>query len=197
MRSATLILAAVMLMAAPAAHGQLSADWMVAAAANTPGVGGTYWRTDLSLHNPHEFDLPVVLQFLPSDTDNWEADWMVIELYPFGRTIFGFELLPLLKEIQIGAFGSVKTVCSLRDVLVEKRDPVEYEQRVLNGLNKYFNLLLIHSDAEIISLENSFSRAAQINIPVHYTGFVSQCVAGTGRKSIRTAWRRPVSRYCA
>ena len=77
------ILTMVLLMTVPAAHGQLSADWMVAAAANTPGVAGTYWRTDLSLHNPHEFDLPVVVQFLPSNTDNWEAEWLLIELYPF------------------------------------------------------------------------------------------------------------------
>ena len=34
---------------------------MVAATANTAGSGGTYWRTDLSLHNPHGYDLPVVV----------------------------------------------------------------------------------------------------------------------------------------
>jgi len=111
----------------------------------------------------------------------------MVELYPFGRTIFGFELIPLLKEIRSNTFGSVKTVCSLRDVLVEKRDPVEYEQRVIDNLNQYFDLLLIHSDAEYISLEKTFSRAEQINIPVQYTGFVAQKVEGTGRKSFRTA----------
>ena len=73
----------VVVLVAPAAHGQLSADWMVAASANTPGVGGTYWRTDLSLHNPHEFNLPVVVQFLPSNTENWQAEWAWIELDPW------------------------------------------------------------------------------------------------------------------
>lgn len=73
----------LVVLVATAAHGQLSADWMVAAAANTPGVGGTYWRSDLSLHNPHEFNLPVVVQFLPSDTTNWQAVWTAIELYPW------------------------------------------------------------------------------------------------------------------
>ncbi len=70
-------------LAVPWAYAQLSADWMVAAAANTPGVGGTYWRTDLSLHNPHDFNLLVELRLLPSNTENWEADGLVIELYPW------------------------------------------------------------------------------------------------------------------
>lgn len=82
MRIATYTLLVVVVVV-PVAHGQLSADWMVAAAANTPGVGATYWRSDLSLHNPHQFNLPVVVQLLPSETENWEAEWQWIELYPW------------------------------------------------------------------------------------------------------------------
>jgi hypothetical protein len=73
----------VLMAGVPAAEAQLSADWMITAVANTPGVGGTYWRTDLSLHNPHEFNLPVIIQFLPSGVDNWQADYFWIELYPW------------------------------------------------------------------------------------------------------------------
>jgi hypothetical protein len=72
MRRTGSTLALVMLLAMPA-HAQLAADWMVAASAHIGGVGGTFWRTDLSLHNPQEYDLPVVVQLLPSDTVNWEA----------------------------------------------------------------------------------------------------------------------------
>ena len=71
------------LVGASPVSAQLSADWAVAASAHTPGVGGTFWMTDLSLHNPHDFELPVVVQFLPSDTENWEADYFLIELYPW------------------------------------------------------------------------------------------------------------------
>jgi predicted glycosyltransferase len=95
--------------------------------------------------------------------------------------------MPLLKEIRKRTFGHVKTVCSLRDVLVEKRDPVEYEQRVLDNLNRYFDLLLIHSDANFIPLEKTFSRVNEISIPVHHTGFVTQKIDETGRKNIRDA----------
>jgi len=65
------------------AGAQLASDWMVAASAHTPGVAGTFWRTDLSLHNPHQFDLPVWVQLLPSDTANWEAVALEVTLYPW------------------------------------------------------------------------------------------------------------------
>jgi hypothetical protein len=82
MRRTGSTLALVMLFALPA-HAQLAADWMVAASAHIGGVGGTFWRTDLSLHNPQEYDLPVVVQLLPSDTVNWEADAIEITLAPW------------------------------------------------------------------------------------------------------------------
>jgi len=68
---------------AAGAEAQLSADWIVAAAAHTPGVAGTFWQSDLSLQNPHEFDLPVVIQLLPSDTANWEVATINLTLYPW------------------------------------------------------------------------------------------------------------------
>ena len=101
-------------------------------------------------------------------------DLFVVELYPFGRSFFEFELNPLLHAIRDGRFGSVQCVCSLRDVLVEKRDPVEYEQRVLDRLNRFFDLLLIHSDQKVLSLDDTFQRTRDIQIPVRYTGFVAR-----------------------
>jgi predicted glycosyltransferase len=100
-------------------------------------------------------------------------DVLMIELYPFGRTKFGFELQPLLDGIRQGQFGEMKVVCSLRDILVEKKDPPAYEERVLNILNKYFDLLLIHSDDQLLALDETFSRMDDIRIPAVYTGFVS------------------------
>jgi predicted glycosyltransferase len=97
----------------------------------------------------------------------------IIELYPFGRTAFGFELEPLLAELRRGAYGRVRTVCSLRDVLVEKRDPAAYEARVLEALNRWFDLLLIHSDERLLPLNETFSRFEDIRIPKLYTGFVA------------------------
>ena len=77
-------LAVLIMAAAPAPIGaQLTADWMVPAAAHNRGSKDTFWKTDLSLHNPHEFDLPVVVQVLPSDTVNFEVPTLNFTLYPW------------------------------------------------------------------------------------------------------------------
>ena len=102
-----------------------------------------------------------------------QPDVLIIELYPFGRSMFGFELQPLLEEIHQGRLGQIKVVCSLRDILVEKKDPQAYETRVLNTLNAYFDLLLIHSDDQLLALNETFGRMNEIRIPVEYTGFVT------------------------
>jgi hypothetical protein len=78
----SLALLLVVLVASPVA-AQLSLQWMVPAAANTPGLNGTSWHTDLSVHNPHSFELPVMLQFLPSDTDNRQADTLYLTIDPW------------------------------------------------------------------------------------------------------------------
>jgi predicted glycosyltransferase len=97
----------------------------------------------------------------------------IVELYPFGRTAFGFELEPLLEAIRRGGRGRVRTVCSLRDVLVEKRDPAAYEARVLEALHRWFDLLMIHSDERLLPLDETFGRFGDIRIPKVYTGFVA------------------------
>ena len=64
-----------------------------------------------------------------------QPDIFIVELYPFGRSIFGFELDPVLADIRAGIFGAVRTVCSLRDILVEKKDPAANRARlILTGL---------------------------------------------------------------
>ncbi len=110
-------------------------------------------------------------------------DALIIELYPFGRTKFGFELQPLLEGIRQGRFGEMKVVCSLRDILVQKKNQRDYEERVINLLNTYFDLLLIHSDEHLQALDETFSRVDDIRIPVVYTGFVSpKANPAAGRK---------------
>lgn len=64
-------------------EAQLAADWMVPAAAHNRGSQSTFWKTDVSLHNPHEFDLPVVVQALPSDTVNFEVPTLTFTIYPW------------------------------------------------------------------------------------------------------------------
>ena len=76
-------------------------------------------------------------------------------------------------------------VCSLRDILVEKADQEFYERRVLDVLNKYFGALLVHADANLVSLDETFASTAAIKIPVVYTGYVTARPGGDGGANIR------------
>ncbi|HYR03471.1 MAG TPA: glycosyltransferase [Syntrophobacteria bacterium] len=113
------------------------------------------------------------------------VDLFVVELYPFGRRRFGFELLPVLEGIRRGDLGGTRVVCSLRDILVEKKDRESYEARVLDLLNRYFHALLVHADPSVVSLEETFRRRAEIGIPLAYTGFVTPRPPEGSRERLR------------
>lgn len=85
---------------------QLAADWMIPAAAHNAGLRGTFWRTDLSLHNPHDFDLPVVVQALVSDTVNEEVPTMTL-------TLAGWESVNLWDVLGPEGFGLEETAALL------------------------------------------------------------------------------------
>jgi predicted glycosyltransferase len=113
------------------------------------------------------------------------VDLFVVELYPFGRRRFGFELLPVLEGIRRGDLGGTRVVCSLRDILVEKNERETYESRVLDLLNRYFHALLVHADPSVVSLEETFRRRAEIRIPFAYTGFVTPRPPEGSRERLR------------
>lgn len=103
-----------------------------------------------------------------------QPDLFIVELYPFGRTKFGFELEPLLESIRKGTYGRCRSVCSLRDILVEKKKQQAYEARVIDILDRFFDLLLVHSDAGLLPLEETFGSVSDIPIPICYTGFITR-----------------------
>ncbi len=101
-------------------------------------------------------------------------DVIMIELFPFGRNGFSFELLPLLRAVRSGELPPAKVVCSLRDILVEKEDQAKFEQRAIERINSLFDALLVHGDPKVIPLDETFSRVNDITIPVVYTGYISE-----------------------
>ncbi len=110
-------------------------------------------------------------------------DVFLVELYPFGRNAFRFELDPVLKAIRVGDLPPCSVICSLRDVLVEKRKAKAYETRVIKLLNQFFDAVLVHADPQILKLDATFSRLGDIECPIAYTGFVTpQPAPGSGRK---------------
>lgn len=111
-------------------------------------------------------------------------DLLLIELYPFGRKAFRFELEPVLEGIRTGDLPPCKVVCSLRDILVEKRDSAAYEKRVLKQLER-FDALLVHGDPAVIPLEETFGAADRIEIPLVYTGYITPRPSPQARTSER------------
>jgi predicted glycosyltransferase len=105
--------------------------------------------------------------------DRFAPDVLLIELFPFGRWKFNFELLPLLDYAR-AARPDIKIVCSLRDILVRRPDQARYEAEVCALMNQYFDLLLIHADPRLQRLEETFGSVAGINCEVQYTGYVGQ-----------------------
>ena len=114
-------------------------------------------------------------------------DVFLIELYPIGRKAFRFELDPLLDEIATGKLPRCRVVCSVRDILVEKEDQARHETRAVDSLNRWFDALLVHADPDVIRLDATFSRMADIRIPITYTGFVAPPVSPAGDCA---AWKR-------
>ena len=113
-------------------------------------------------------------------------DIFITELYPFGRKAFRFELEPLFAAMQDGSLPKSLCCCSVRDILVEKVEGREkFEQRAVETLNRYFGGVLVHADADVITLGDTFSRLNAISIPIHYTGFVTRGDTEAGDYCIR------------
>jgi predicted glycosyltransferase len=117
--------------------------------------------------------------------DEFKPDCLMIEGYPFKKYQFEFESIPLLERVK-AAHRDIKVVCSLRDVVMAQPylDRDEVIATTCDRLNRYFDLLLIHSDPQFHRLEESFPAVADIKCPIQYTGFVAQSLteSSTGTK---------------
>lgn len=122
---------------------------------------------------------------------DYRPDVFIIELYPFGRKAFRFELDPILEGIQRGSLTNCHVFCSLRDILVERADKESFEHRIISTLNEHFDGLLIHGEEDFIPLHQTFSRTEDIKIPVEYTGYVTQVGPAKTRDEVRKNLRIP------
>jgi len=100
-----------------------------------------------------------------------KPDVLVVELFPFGRKGFAFELLPLLERAH--ALGA-RIVSSVRDLLVRKPDQAKREEWTLKIFDRYFDLLLVHGDPRLISFDESFDSSPKLKGRLRYTGYVAE-----------------------
>ncbi len=96
---------------------------------------------------------------------------LVIELYPFGRRLMRFELLPLLEAAKAAAQRPV-IVSSARDVLQDNEDNAARLQKMLEAFERYFDWALVHGDPAFIPFERTFPHAPRIAKHIAYTGYV-------------------------
>lgn len=97
-----------------------------------------------------------------------DPDLVLIEMFPFGRWQFRFELLPLLQA----ARGRAQVVCSVRDILVAKSEPSRLAA-IVDTVERHFATVLVHGDPDFIPLDETFAPARQIAHKLRYTGYVA------------------------
>jgi len=117
--------------------------------------------------------------------ENERPDLFLVELYPFGRKAFRFELDPVLKALREKRLAPCAVFSSVRDILVEKDDHGKHEARVVKTLNGYFDAVLIHADPDLVEIRETFGPFDEISIPVEYTGYIAPQPSAAAGQRIR------------
>ena len=99
-----------------------------------------------------------------------KPDIVLLEMYPFGRRQFRFELLPLL-DCVAGLFPKPLVAVSVRDILVDK-GRMDRAREAVDIVNKHVDLVLVHGDPHLTRFDLTFPLAANIAHRLAYTGFV-------------------------
>lgn len=101
-------------------------------------------------------------------------DVLVIELFPFGRKKFAFELVPLLDFQSRLCHWRSLVLCSVRDILVSRgTEQQDHDERARIVAERHFDAVLVHSDPALANLDDTFRPRTPMRVPVYYTGFIA------------------------
>ena len=99
---------------------------------------------------------------------------IVIEGFPFLGQMLAGEVLPLIERAKYGVQGESLVVCAADGIMVDDhKNPDRYYDRSASLLNKYFDLIVVHSDSVFARLEEFFQPAKALTVPIFHTGFLS------------------------
>lgn len=104
----------------------------------------------------------------------FRPDALITELFPLGRRVLGFELLPLLEAADAAAPRPL-ILSSVRDVVAPKADPAKTEEMIAR-VRRWYDRVLVHGDPALLPLGASFPEH-RIADKVVYTGYVG--IAGS------------------
>jgi predicted glycosyltransferase len=97
-------------------------------------------------------------------------DILVTELFPFGRRMLRFELMPLL-ERAAARTPRPRIVSSVRDILVPGTP--EKAADMAATARRWYDAVLVHGDPAVVRFEETFPRAGEIADLIRYTGYVA------------------------
>jgi predicted glycosyltransferase len=105
-----------------------------------------------------------------------KPDIVLTELFPFGRRVLAAEFTALL-EAADAMRPRPLLACSLRDIVArpERADRVEATHR---ALARFYDLVLVHGDPSLASLDESWPVDAALRARLAYTGYVDEGAGG-------------------
>jgi predicted glycosyltransferase len=103
-------------------------------------------------------------------------DVILLELFPFGRRQFRFELIPLLEAVHADK-PRPRVACSVRDILVASKAPGRAEETA--GIVRHcFDAVLVHGDPRVAPISETFAATGEIADLIRHTGYVCEPEAG-------------------
>lgn len=111
-------------------------------------------------------------------------DVLITELFPFGRRILSDEFETLLDAAQ-NMVPKPIVLSSVRDILAPPSKP-QKAARTEAIIRRFYDAVLVHADASVIALDQSWPVTPAIEQKLRYTGFVAPPAPQPGRKSSET-----------
>ena len=112
--------------------------------------------------------------------EEFEPDCIITECFPFSKHKLKFELKPMLEQAHALGDRDIPIVCSLRDLIMTQPMPealkMRRQQRICKLIDRYYDLVLFHGDANLLRLEDSFPAVDRLDCDIFYTGYVAPAV---------------------
>jgi len=101
----------------------------------------------------------------------FQPDVVITELFPFGRRLIEFELVPLVESVRMQRPRPL-ILASLRDILVAPRSPAKAAEAI-RRVEAWYDAVIVHGDPSLIDLPASYPAAQAVAAKTYYTGYIA------------------------